>query len=392
VASGSDATDHPELYLEAGAQAVILGEGEIALREVAEALCRSAGTLKEIAGLCLRGKGGAPQRTSARRPLADLDSLPSPAFDLLDMDRYRSIWKRRHGKHSLNLVTTRGCPYHCNWCAKPIYGQRYAVRSAGAVAEEMAFVKKAYAPDHVAFMDDIFGLQPGWIERFAAEVATRDATIPFKCLTRADLLSEATVEALRAAGARTVWIGAESGSQAVLDAMEKGTRVEEIREAARRLKAAGLEVGFFLQFGYPGETWEDVEKARALVRDCAPDDIGISVSYPLPGTRFFDRVADQLGAKRNWDDSADLAMMYAGPYPTGFYRALHALVHSEFRRRRLAGAVGLKDRLRRGWLGALAPVHRARVSWWRLCPHRATPVPARVLSREAASRPSPQEA
>jgi radical SAM superfamily enzyme YgiQ (UPF0313 family) len=216
--------------------------------------------------------------------------------------------------------------------------------------------------------------------------------VPFKCLSRADLLTEGTVAGLASAGCRMVWMGAESGSQRVLDAMEKGTRVEEIRASVDRLRRAGIGVGLFLQFGYPGETWEDVQSTRALVRDCAPDDIGISVSYPMPGTRFFERVKGQLGDKQNWDDSADLAMMYEGPYPTGFYRALHGLVHAEFRARKARGAAGFA-----GWAqgrrhAASAAVHRARVAFWRGQPHRASVVEGPSLSPEEARRQSAQEA
>ena len=102
----------------------------------------------------------------------------------------------------------------------------------------------------------------------------------------------------------------------------------------QQLQEAGVKVGFFLQFGYPGETREDIELTLQLVRDCLPDDIGISVSYPLPGTRFYERVQAQLGVQQNWVDSADLAMMYEGPFPTSFYRQLHTVVHKEFRARR----------------------------------------------------------
>jgi anaerobic magnesium-protoporphyrin IX monomethyl ester cyclase len=256
----------------------------------------------------------------------------------------------------------------------------------------MAWIKKTHAPDHLSFMDDIFGLQPGWIQRFAAAVAERDAAIPFKCLSRADLLSDGVVQALAAAGCRTVWMGAESGSQRVLDAMEKGTRVEEIRASTERLRGAGVAVGFFLQFGYPGETWEDVLKTRALVRDCAPDDIGISVSYPLPGTRFFERVKGQLGAKQNWEDSSDLAMMYEGPYPTGFYRALHGVVHAEFRAQKAQGARGLSGWARRRRHAAAAAFYGTKLALWRRRPHRATPLASPSLSPEDARRPSTQEA
>jgi anaerobic magnesium-protoporphyrin IX monomethyl ester cyclase len=290
--------------------------------------------LKAVEGLCLRDEDGRVVRTGPRTIIRQLDSLPFPAWDLVDVERYRSTWRSHHGYFSMNLVTTRGCPYHCNWCAKPIYGQRYTARSPEHVVEEMAWLKRTFRPDHLWMADDIFGLKPGWIERFASLVRAQDAATPFKCLLRADQVTASVARALQAAGCQTAWIGAESGSQRILDAMEKGTRVEQISEATRMLREAGVEVGFFLQFGYPGETREDIERTLEMVRACAPDDIGVSVSYPLPGTTFYQRVQAQLGQKQNWVDSNDLAMMYHATYVPDFYRALHALVHAEFRARK----------------------------------------------------------
>jgi anaerobic magnesium-protoporphyrin IX monomethyl ester cyclase len=267
--------------------------------------------------------------------MRDLDALPFPAWNLVDIPRYQAIWRERHGYYSMNMVTTRGCPFHCNWCAKPIWGQRYNVRSPASVAAELKWLADTYHPDHVWFVDDIMGLKPGWMSQFADLVEQQGARIPFKCLNRVDLLLRGeTISALARAGARTVWVGAESGSQKILDAMDKGTRVEQIYEAARLLHEAGIEVGFFLQFGYPGEEREDIEKTLQMVRDCRPDDIGMSVSYPLPGTKFHDRVRDQLGVKQNWLDSNDLAMLYHGTYSTAFYRQLHTVLHKEFRTRK----------------------------------------------------------
>jgi anaerobic magnesium-protoporphyrin IX monomethyl ester cyclase len=170
-------------------------------------------------------------------------------------------------------------------------------------------------------------------------VQERGAAIPFKCLLRADQVTDAVARALRTAGCRTAWIGAESGSQRILDAMEKGTRVEQIGAATRLLRDAGVDVGFFLQFGYPGETREDIDRTLEMVRACAPDDIGVSVSYPLPGTTFYQRVQAQLGQKQNWVDSNDLAMMYHATYVPDFYRVLHGLVHAEFRANKATRAV-----------------------------------------------------
>ena len=332
LVSGSDASDHPSTYLDGGADAVVTGEGDVTLVEALDVMTgRTAGPLTRIAGLCCRGADGRAFRTPRREIITNLDALPFPAWDLVDVRRYRSIWRANHGYFSMNVVTTRGCPYHCNWCAKPIYGQRYTARSPEHVVEEFAWLKRTYGPDHIWIADDIFGLKPGWIERFAELVQRFDAAIPFKCLLRADQVTPAIAAALGRARCRTAWIGAESGSQRILDAMEKGTRVDQIECATTLLRRAGIEVGFFLQFGYPGETREDIDKTMAMVRRCRPDDIGISVSYPLPGTTFYQRVQAQLGQKQNWVDSNDLAMMYQATYVPDFYRALHALVHAEFR-------------------------------------------------------------
>jgi anaerobic magnesium-protoporphyrin IX monomethyl ester cyclase len=334
IVAGSDATDHAQAYINAGAQYVLIGEGEQTLGQVVDHLVRKPAELDSILGLAFE-RDGQVVITPRRADLKELDALPFPAWDLVDIARYRSIWMERHGYYSMNLATSRGCPYHCNWCAKPIWGQRYHVRSPENVVAELAWLKRTYKPDHVWFVDDIFGLIPGWVERFADLVEEQHARLPFKSLQRADLILKGnTIDALRRAGAQRVWVGAESGSQKILDAMEKGTQVDDIYQTARRLHAAGIQVGFFLQFGYPGETRQDIERTLKMVRDCRPDDVGMSVSYPLPGTRFYAAVQHELGSKRNWQDSEDLAMLYNGPFSTAFYRWLHRVLHREFRAQR----------------------------------------------------------
>ena len=329
IMCGADATDHYAEYLEQGADYVLLGEGEETLSELLDQLSakKDAG---QVVGLASRFT----LHPSRRPDISNLDALPFPAWDLIDVQKYKNIWRVHHGYYSMNMVTTRGCPYHCNWCAKPIWGQRYHSRTPENVTAEMKWLKENFAPDHIWFADDILGLKPNWVERFAELLHETDAVIPFKCLKRADLVTEKTALALAKAGCKTVWLGAESGSQKILDAMDKGDKVEDIYRAAELLRKNGIEVGFFLQFGYPGEEWEDVQKTLQMVRECAPDDIGISVSYPLPGTKFFERVKMELGEKQNWVDSDDLAMLYHGPFPQEFYRILHGRVHYEFRLRR----------------------------------------------------------
>jgi anaerobic magnesium-protoporphyrin IX monomethyl ester cyclase len=331
LVNGSDASDRAVDYLRKGFRCVLLGEAEQTLLEVVHHLLKGEGhALPGIPGLALLDEEtGELIRTGHRPLMRDLDLLSFPARDLIDVDQYRSAWKTAHGYFSLNIVVSRGCPYRCNWCAKPIYGDSFAVRSANSVAEEMRQLKYDFGAEHLWFADDIFGLRARWVRELAAEVEKLDAAIPFKMQSRVDLMTTDNVRALRRTGCAEVWMGAESGSQKILNAMDKGTRVDQIAKARENLRQEGIRACYFLQFGYPGETWQDIQKTIELVRDTRPDDIGVSVSYPLPGTKFFERVQAQLGEKTNWSDSEDLAMMFQGAYTNEFYRALHDALHAQ---------------------------------------------------------------
>jgi anaerobic magnesium-protoporphyrin IX monomethyl ester cyclase len=325
---GSDASDHTLDYLRQGFHYVLLGEAEITLLELVQHLLKGGQPMVEsIPGLaCLRA--GQVVRTEPRALIRDLDALPFPSRDLINIDQYREAWATAHGYFSMNIVASRGCPYRCNWCAKPIYGDSFAVRAPRSVAEEMHQLKYEFGATHLWFADDIFGLRGQWVRDLAEEVERLDAAIPFKMQSRVDLMSAGNVRALRRAGCAEAWLGVESGSQRVLNAMEKGTRVEQIIKARRNLRDEGIRACYFLQFGYPGETWEDIQKTVELVQETRPDDIGVSVSYPLPGTSFFERVRAQLGNKTNWSDSEDLSMMFQGAYTDKFYHALHDALHA----------------------------------------------------------------
>jgi anaerobic magnesium-protoporphyrin IX monomethyl ester cyclase len=322
VVNGPDASDSPAAYFAAGAQAVIEGEGETTLLRVAETWAAGEADLRSIPGLVLPDAG----TTGPHRPERDLDALPLPAWDLLDVENYRRAWG---GELSWNVAASRGCPYSCNWCAKPTFGRRYTVRSPENVVTEMAALNRDIAPAHLWFTDDILGLDPDWIDRFAAEIERRDARVPFTMQSRVNLVTPRVAEGLAKAGATEVWLGVESGSQRILDAMDKGTRVEAARTATRLLRQQGIRVCWFIQLGYPSEEWDDIVATRDLVRDEMPDDVGVSVAYPLPGTVFYDRVRAQLGSQRNWHDTGELAMLFQGTYETGFYRRIRDLLHRE---------------------------------------------------------------
>jgi anaerobic magnesium-protoporphyrin IX monomethyl ester cyclase len=331
IVNGSDASDHALDYLQRGFRCVLLGEAEWTLLEVVQSLLSNENAaFSHIKGLALLGgKRDEVFRSGSRPLMRDLDALPFPARELVDLDQYQDSWRSAHGYFSLNIVASRGCPYRCNWCAKPIYGDAFSVRSAASVAEEMRRLKHDCYAQHLWFADDIFGLQAKWVTDLAEQVERLDAVLPFKMQSRVDLMTRNTVRALRRAGCAEVWMGVESGSQKILDAMEKGTHIEQFAIATENLRNEGIRASYFLQFGYPGETWEDIQKTVEVVRATRPDDIGVSVSYPLPGTKFFERVKMQIGQKTNWSDSDDLSMMFQGAYTDEFYHALHDALHAQ---------------------------------------------------------------
>ena len=324
---GSDATDHTREFLCAGFDFVLLGESEMLLAELCDTLLSGRdGHL--VSGVATMDQGKV-LRAPQLRPHPPRVDIPWPARDLIDLSLYRNAWESAHGRFSLNLVSSRGCPFRCNWCAKPIFGDAFAVRPAEDVAAEAAELVFRYGAEHLWFADDVFGLNRHWVSDFADAIAERNCAVPFKIQTRADLITATTASALRRAGCAEVWMGVESGSQKVLDAMEKGLRLEDVISARENLRNNSIHACYFLQFGYPGETWDDLVATIELVRDTRPDDVGISFAYPLPGTRFHARVREELGAKRNWTDSEDLCVMFKGAYSNDFYRSIRDAVHAE---------------------------------------------------------------
>jgi anaerobic magnesium-protoporphyrin IX monomethyl ester cyclase len=335
IVAGSDASDRPQAFLAAGADVVLAGEGIAALVQLIERLDRRPDIETKdwtagLAGVSILADGQ-PRTTRLGVQPPDAQLTGPPAWDLIDVEHYRTFWLERHGHFSLNMTASRGCPFHCNWCAKPIWGNHYRRRTAGEVAAEMAYLKHTFHPDHIWFADDIFGFHAQWVEEFADRLLAADGKVPFTIQTRADLSTDAMTAALVRAGCAEAWIGAESGSQRILDRMAKGTRVAKLIDARKRLGAHGIRVGFFIQLGYLGEQLSDLLATRELIALAAPDDIGVSVSYPLPGTRFYDEVKTQLGNKTHWSDSGDLAMMFRGTYDSTFYRGVRDLLHDQVR-------------------------------------------------------------
>lgn len=346
IVASSDSTDHYESYLEKGADYIVLGEGEASLLELLNNLKKGTDP-KDIPGIAYLTDKGAPIKNNKRPILTDLNNLPLPAWDLIDIKPYQKAWQQ-HGYFSINLATTRGCPYKCNWCAKPIYGNRYNSRSPEHVAKEIQLMQSLFSFDHIWFGDDIFGLKPSWVQEYNTVLKKYDINIPYKIQSRADLLLTGdTIDSLVESGCDEVWIGAESGSQKILDAMDKGTSLKQIETCTQLMKSKGLKSCFFLQFGYLTEDWDDIKATFNMLFNLMPHDIGVSVSYPLPGTKFYDIVKNELDDKTNWEDSDELLLMYKSTFSPKFYKILHRFIHKRFRQKQ--AEINLKK-------GQLAPL------------------------------------
>ncbi|UPT69314.1 MAG: B12-binding domain-containing radical SAM protein [Flavobacterium sp. JAD_PAG50586_2] len=331
IVCSSDSTDHYEEYIEKGADFILQGEGEMTLLELVKALDNKL-NVDALNGIVFK-RNDTIQVNKKREVLHSLDELPMPAWDLVDIESYRNIWKQSGHEFTLNIATTRGCPYKCNWCAKPIYGNRYNAHSPKYIVNEIEYLKQNFGVTRFWMCDDIFGLKPNWVQEFNSELKVQNLKIRYFIQSRVDLLlKEDTIDCLAESGLEEVWVGAESASQKILDAMDKGTTVAQIYQATKILKDKKIRVAFFLQFGYLDENQEDITKTIAMVKELMPDNIGISVSYPLPGTKFYEKVKDDLKLKANWTDSDDFDMMFNGTYNSTYYRKLQRFVHKEFRK------------------------------------------------------------
>lgn len=330
IACSSDATDHFQSYLQNSIDYVLIGEGEQTLLELVESI-ENHSSIEQIFGISYL-KEDQVIRNSNRPVMRDLDALPLPAWDLINFTEYQKRWRPNWGYFSINIATTRGCPYKCNWCAKPIYGNSYKMRSPDHVIEEIVLLKQKTSFEHIWFCDDIFGLKRSWVIEFAQLVKEKGLKFRYKIQSRADLLvKDQYIEALADSGCEEAWMGVESGSQEILDAMDKGITLAQVHEANHKLKANGIKPCFFIQFGYLKETAEDIKKTIDMICQLLPHDIGISVSYPLPGTKFFEIVQEDLENKTNWEHSNDLDLMFRNTYSTEFYKKLHPYVHQKFR-------------------------------------------------------------
>ena len=323
-------------YLAAGADVVVTGEGEITLEEVIPALkSGDRSCLVSIDGIAYQTVEGSVVRNKPRTQIADIDAQPWPARELIDMQRYMDVWRTHHGMGSVSLITARGCPYHCRWCSHEVFGKTHRRRKPASVADELEWLMGRYHPEMAWMADDVFTIHHGWLFQYAQELKNRGLRLPFECISRADRLNEKVVATLAEMGCFRVWIGSESGSQRILDAMERGVTVNEVHNAVALCRSAAIQTGMFLMWGYEGEELSDIEATVEHVKNTNPDIFFTTVAYPIKGTPFFSEVADRVETPLAWEKSSDRDFRIRNRHSRQFYRFADKLLRSEVELHRL---------------------------------------------------------
>jgi len=325
---GPEPSNYPREYLSAGAALIVAGEGEIAV----ERLLRSGFDDKlwpSIPGLIFPSDDGEPFNTGPAELLTNLDAQPWPDRERIDMGRYLDTWRFHHGMGSISVITARGCPYRCNWCSHSVFGHTHRRRSPKAVVDEIEWAIGRYSPEMLWIADDVFTIHHGWLTDYAAEMKRRGIRIPFECITRADRMNEKVAGLLAELSCMRVWIGSESGSQRILDAMERGVTVEQVQKAVVLARQNGIKTGMFLMWGYDGEELSDVEATVDHVKKCRPDVFLTTISYPIKGTPYFKKVSRQLVSIQPWSQSTDRDFAVAGRHSRTFYRHADELLRRE---------------------------------------------------------------
>lgn len=340
VLGGPDVTFNVDNYLKAGADFLVIGEGEETTLELYDAIMNSS-NLHDVNGLAFLENGLVIQ-TNARTKFKELDELPLPNREAVNMQNYLDTWKTNHGKSSMTISTQRGCPYTCKWCSTAVYGQSYRRRPAVQVAAEMKMLKDQYNPDAIWFVDDVFTISHKWLTAFHEEVVKQNAQIRFECITRAERLNEEILRLLKEAGCFRIWIGAESGSQEIIDAMDRRVDVNHVKKIIQDTNAMGIETGTFIMLGYPGETEKNIDETIQYLKEAKPTHYTITIAYPIKGTSLYNEIEEKITDRPNWETSTDRDIDFERTYSRKYYKYAVSKVVNEVEFDRAKSKTSLK--------------------------------------------------
>ncbi len=330
VLGGPEVRNHLSNFLIHGADYIVIGEGEATMLELVKYLDqKSDSSQNAIAGIAYMDDKNMLVQNAEREKIRNIDELPLPNRQKVNLQFYFDAWKKRHGISAISVNTMRGCPYTCKWCSRAVYGQSYRRRSPKKVADEIEWIRENYEVDSVWFVDDVFTISHNWLEEFSKEVKSRNLVTPYECITRADRMNEDVIRNLVQSGCFRVWIGAESGSQKVIDLMDRRVEVDQVRDMIRLSKKHGLQAGTFIMVGYPGETKEDIYKTVEHLKSSDPDLFTITIAYPIKGTPLYGEVEDRFIADLPWESSTDRDIDFKRTYRRRFYDHAIQMINNE---------------------------------------------------------------
>ena len=332
VLGGPDLTYNQKKYLNAGADFLVIGEGEETFYELVEALRKEEST-DQINGVSYMQEGEL-NVNAPRIKMKDLEDLPLPNRAAYPIKKYLDTWKRYHGESALNISTQRGCPYTCKWCSTAVYGQSYRRRSAKNVVAELKLLSNEYNPDTFWFVDDVFTVSHKWLEEFHTEIIDSGIEIKFECITRAERMNDKVIKWLKESGCIRVWIGAESGSQKIIDAMDRRVDINKVKDMLIKTRLAGIQTGTFIMVGYPGETIEDIKTTAKYLEDALPDQFTITKSYPIKGTSLYDEIEESITKQPEWTTSTDREIDFKRKYSDRFYNLAIRNIHNRVKLKR----------------------------------------------------------
>lgn len=331
ILGGPEPPYYAREYLEHGADVIVVGEGELTLDELIPALTKNgAHNLQHIAGIHYRTDDGVITQTMPRPYIKDLNTLPYPDRAAIDAQKYVDTWRQYHGRGSLSLISVRGCPFHCTWCSHSVYGESYRRRSPELFANETQQIIETYKPDQLWYADDVFTIHHGWLFQYAAELKKRGVKIPFECISRADRMNDQVFDTLKEMGCYRLWIGSESGSQKILDAMKRQVNVERVQWATHELQKRGIEVGMFIMLGFEGEDERDIQHTAEHLKISNPDIFLTTVAYPIKGTGYYKAVKEKIIARADWAQRTDRDLTVAGRHSKKYYAFAQQWLWGEF--------------------------------------------------------------
>jgi len=342
ILGGPESANYIKEYLDHGADYIISGEGEHTLFELLYAL-HNGKNICNISGISFYDKSHKIISNPTGALPKSLDDYPWPDREAVNIQQYLDAWQSHHGESCVSMITARGCPFKCTWCSHSVFGFTHRRRDPIDCADELQHIVKRYNPSHVWYADDVFTIHYKWLYSYAEALRERELKVPFETISRADrMTNEKVLDTLAEMGCYRIWIGAESGSQRLLDHMQRRVTIEQIFEATKQAQKRGIQVGMFLMWGYGDEQLEDIDETVHQVARINPDIFLTTVAYPIKGTRFYQDNEQAINVVNQWHEGSDRDLILSQRRSPRYYRFANRYLKSHVEATRLGHQAGIE--------------------------------------------------